>query len=45
LIDACLPNGEPPEAVIEKLFQNPDTAFVHARSATRGCYTFKVERQ
>ena len=45
LIDACLPNGEAPEAVIEKLFQNPETAFVHARSATRGCYTFKIERQ
>jgi hypothetical protein len=44
LIDACLPNGEQPEAVIEKLFENPDTAFVHARSATRGCYTFRIER-
>jgi hypothetical protein len=44
LIDACLPNGEEPEAVIEKLFENPDTAFVHARSATHGCYTFRVER-
>ena len=45
LIDACLPNGEAPEAVIAKLFENPETAFVHARSATHGCYTFKVERQ
>ena len=44
LIDAILPNGESPEAVIEKLFENPDTAFVHARSATRGCFTFKIER-
>ena len=32
------------EEVIETLFQNPDTAFVHARSATRGCYTFAIER-
>ena len=45
LIDACLPNGETPEAAIAKLFENPDTAFVHARSATHGCYTFKIERQ
>ena len=45
LIDAILPNGEEPEAVIEKLFRNPETAFVHARSATHGCYTFKVERR
>jgi hypothetical protein len=44
LIDAWLPNGEQPEAVIEKLFKNPETAFVHARSATHGCYTFKLER-
>ena len=44
LIDACLPNGETPEAVVEKLFENPETAFVHARSATHGCYTFKIER-
>ena len=44
IIDARLMNGEPPEAVIEKLLENPDTAFVHARSVTRGCYTFGVER-
>jgi hypothetical protein len=45
LIDAILPNGEPPEATIEKVFQNAETAFVHVRSATHGCYTFKIERQ
>jgi len=44
IIDACLPNGEEPEEVIAKLFDNPETMAVHARSATRGCYTFKVER-
>jgi uncharacterized protein DUF1203 len=44
LLDAYLPNGEEPEAVIEKLFGNPDTAFVHARSVTHGCYTFRIER-
>jgi hypothetical protein len=45
IIDACLPNGDKPEAVIEKLFENPETAFVHARSVTRGCYTFKIEKE
>jgi hypothetical protein len=45
LIDARLPNGEGPEAVIEKLFENHETAFVHARSITHGCYTFMVERR
>ena len=44
MIDAVLPNGESPEAVIEKLFKNPEIALVHARSATRGCFTFKIER-
>jgi hypothetical protein len=44
IIDAALPNGDAPETVVEKLFQNPDTAFVQARSVTRGSYTFKIER-
>jgi len=44
LIDARQLDGEEPEAVIENLFKNPEAAFVHARSATRGCYTFGVER-
>lgn len=44
MIDAVIVNGEPPEAVIEKLFRNPDTLFLQARSATRGCFTFKIER-
>jgi hypothetical protein len=44
MIDAALPNGESPEAVIEKLFENPETTFVHARSVTRGCFTFQIER-
>jgi hypothetical protein len=44
MIDAAIVNGEPPEAVIEKLFENPETEFIHARSVTRGCYTFAVER-
>jgi Protein of unknown function (DUF1203) len=44
MIDAEVVNGSEPEVVIEKLLQNPETAFVHARSVTRGCYTFQVER-
>ena len=44
MIDAEVANGNEPEAVVEKLLQNPETAFVHARSVTRGCYTFGVER-
>ena len=44
MIDAQVVNGEEPEAVIEKLLENPETAFVQARSVTRGCYTFRIER-
>ena len=44
MIDAVVVNGSEPEAAIEKLFENRETNFVQARSVTRGCYTFKIER-
>ena len=44
MIDAIVANGTEPEAVIEGLFRNPQTALVQARSVTRGCYTFEVRR-
>jgi hypothetical protein len=44
MIDAEVVNGGEPEAVVEKLLQNPDTAFVQVRSVTRGCFTFRIER-
>jgi hypothetical protein len=44
MIDAEVVNGNEPEAVIEKLLQNPDTEFLHARSVSRGCYTMQIER-
>src|SRR5436190_1072374 len=44
MIDAVVINGEEPEAVIARLFANPQTSFLQARSATRGCFTFKIER-
>ena len=44
MIDARVVNGEGPEQVIEELLANPDAAFLHVRSATRGCYTMGVER-
>src|SRR5207237_762192 len=33
-----------PEAIIEKLLQKPEIAFVDARSVTHGCYTFRIQR-
>jgi hypothetical protein len=44
IVDAQVMNGSEPEAVIESLFQNPDTAFVDVRSLTHGCFTFRVQR-
>jgi hypothetical protein len=44
LIAAEVANGEGPEAVIERFLQKPETAFVHVRSASHGCYTMEVER-
>ena len=44
MIDAEVADGDEPEAIVEKLLQNPETAFVDARSVTRGCYTFRIQR-
>src|SRR5439155_23062349 len=44
MIDAEVSNGTEPEAIVEKLLQNQETACVDARSVTRGCYTFRIER-
>ena len=44
MIDAEVVNGDAPEAIIEKLLQKPETAFVDARSVTHGCYTFRIQR-
>ncbi len=44
MIDAEVVNGSAPEAIIEKLLQKPETAFVDARSVTHGCYTCRIQR-
>jgi hypothetical protein len=44
MIDAVVIENDQPEPVIERLFQNPQTAFLQVRSVTRGCYTFRIER-
>lgn len=45
MIDAVILNESEPETVIAELFGNPGAAFLQARSATRGCYTFAIARQ
>jgi hypothetical protein len=44
MIDAEVANESEPGLVIEKLLQNPEAAFVDARSVTRGCFTFRIQR-
>jgi hypothetical protein len=44
MIEAEVANGEGPEAVIERFLEKPETAFVHVRSVSHGCYTMEVER-
>jgi len=36
--------GNEPEPIIEKFLENPETAFVHVRSVSHGCYTMQIER-
>ena len=45
MTDAEVVNGTEPEALIEKLLEKPETAFVDVRSVTRGCYTFRIQCQ
>jgi hypothetical protein len=44
MIDAEVVNGNEPEPIIEKFLENPETAFVHVRSVSHGCYTMQIER-
>ena len=45
MIAAEVANGVGPEAVIERFLQMPETAFIHVRSVSRGCYTMGIERR
>jgi hypothetical protein len=45
IIAAEVANGAGPEALIERFLQKPETAFIHVRSASHGCYTMEIERQ
>ncbi len=42
MIDAIV--SDEPEATAEQLFGNSEVDFLQVRSATRGCYTFRMER-
>jgi hypothetical protein len=44
IVEAEVVHGSEPEAIIEKFLEKPETAFVHVRSASSGCYTMRIER-
>ena len=33
------------DSAVDKLFTRPDVEYIHVRSTTAGCYTFRIERQ
>jgi len=43
IVDARVGTSDP-ASLIAELFSNPAIAFIHARSLTHGCYTFKIDR-
>lgn len=45
MIDAQVVESDEIELVIERMLSNPGAAFLQARSATRGCYTMRLERK
>ena len=32
------------ESLIERLFQNPSVAYIHAHNAKQGCYAGRIDR-
>ena len=44
MVDADLVSGEDLKATIERLFANPEPAYIHAHYAKRGCYAARIDR-
>ena len=44
MVDADLADGRDLEAAIERLFANPEAAYIHAHYAKRGCYAARIDR-
>ena len=44
MVDGDLVDGAEAEALIERLFADPDVAYIHAHYAKRGCYAGLIER-
>ena len=44
IVDAGLADGDGVEALIRRYLARPDTAYLHAHYATRGCYAARITR-
>ena len=44
MLDADVVDGRQVEALIDRLFANPEAACIHAHNAKRGCYSGRIER-
>jgi hypothetical protein len=44
MVDADLTSGGDLKPAIERLFANPDAAYIHAHYAKRGCYAARIDR-
>jgi hypothetical protein len=44
MIDADLTEGQALEDAIERMLGNPETDYIHAHYAKRGCYAARIER-
>lgn len=44
MLDADVVDGGQIEAVITRLFQSPQVAYIHAHNAKRGCYSGRIDR-
>ncbi|MCR5879923.1 DUF1203 domain-containing protein [Phenylobacterium sp. J367] len=44
MVDAALAPGSALEPEIRRLLDRPDTAYIHAHNAGRGCYAARIER-
>ncbi len=44
MVDADLTSGREVDAAIERLLENPATAYIHAHYARPGCYAARIDR-
>ena len=44
LIASDIPDGTSVEALIERLFEDPNVAYIHAHYAKPGCYAARIDR-